>query len=126
MAKTKKILIVEDEPSLLEVLSRRFAKENITVLSARNGKEGLELALKEKPDLILLDIVMPSMSGLTMAEKLRQDKWGKNAKVMVLSNVNDTRKTQRALKNGIEDFFVKSDWRLEDIVEQVRDRLVSA
>ena len=81
----KKILmveVVEDDEPLLSVLSERFREEGYNVINAITGEEGLKLALKNKPDLILLDIVMPKMDGIAMLKKLRKDPWGKNANVI--------------------------------------------
>lgn len=118
-----KILIVEDDRSLANVLAVKFGKENFSVLSGYNGEEGLELALSEHPDLILLDIIMPKMDGLTMLERLRRDKWGKNVPVIVLTNLSDETKVTEAIKNKSFDYLIKSDWHIEDVVEKVRQRL---
>lgn len=96
--KAKKILIVEDELILLEVLVDNLKDEGFNVLEARDGEEGLEVALKEKPDLILLDIMMPKMNGMTMLKKLRDDRWGSKVPVMVLTNVGDSKNVMDALE----------------------------
>ena len=70
------ILIIEDEPPLRKALVHRLGMEDFTVLEAADGEIGLEMALQHKPDLILLDVVMPNMDGLTAIKKLRQDPWG--------------------------------------------------
>ena len=119
----KKILIVEDERSLLEALVRKFSSEGFTVFEAKNGEEGLEVALKEHPDLILLDIVMPKMDGITMLHKLREDKWGKDAQVVMLSNLSDAGKVQEATSEGAYDFLVKSDWHIDDVVKKAKEKL---
>ena len=77
----KKILIVDDEPALLTALVDKFTRAGYTVGIAENGKEGLKLALKNRPDLILLDIIMPVMDGITMLYKLRKDSWGGKLKL---------------------------------------------
>lgn len=119
----KKILIIEDEPSLAEALKEKLTKEKFDVAVAKDGQEGLTMSLKIKPDLILLDIVMPVMDGLTMLEKLRQDKWGKKVPVIILSNLNEADKTAEAMKSGVYDYLVKSDWKLEDLVKKVREKI---
>ncbi|MBT3538876.1 response regulator [Candidatus Parcubacteria bacterium] len=123
MAGKKKILIVEDEKSLLEALKRKFSSEKFAVFEAKNGEEGLEMALKEHPDLILLDIVMPKMDGITVLGKLREDSWGKDAKVIILSNLSDATKVSEASKQGSFDYLVKSDWRIEDVVKKAKEIL---
>lgn len=119
----KKILIVEDERSLLEALTKKFETENFTVLQAKNGIEGLEVALSEHPDIILLDIVMPKMDGISMLEKLRGDEWGKDARVIILSNLSDAAKVSEAAKQGSFDYLVKTDWHIDDVVKKVNERL---
>ncbi|MBU1119004.1 response regulator [Patescibacteria group bacterium] len=112
---TKKILIVEDEIFLLDILEKRLEQKGFTVLKADDGEKGLEFALREHPDLILLDILMPKMDGLEMTKKLREDAWGKNAHVVVLSNLNETGTRREFEELGIDEYYVKSDWKLEDI-----------
>jgi len=119
----KKILIVEDEPSLLKILRDKFKDEGFEVFEAMNGIEGLEGALKNKPDLILLDIVMPRMDGMTMLKKLRQDSWGKGVSVMVLTNLSNSREIEEAVKNGVFDYLVKTDWKLDSVVSKVKQSL---
>ena len=78
----KKVLVVEDERTLRDALVKKLSKEEFTVLSAKDGKEGLDTALAEHPDLILLDILMPKMNGIEVLQKLREDEWGAKAKVI--------------------------------------------
>lgn len=75
--KSKTILVVEDQIPILQILVYRFDSEGFNVIEAKNGKDGLELALKEHPDLILLDIILPKLDGIEMLKKLRADNWGK-------------------------------------------------
>jgi DNA-binding response OmpR family regulator len=119
----RKILIVEDDTSLQKVLMTKFKKENFSVLIAHDGVEGLELAKKDIPDIILLDIIMPKMDGLTMLSLLRREEWGKNIPVIMLSNLSDSAKVSQATKDGVCDFLIKSDWHLDDVVMKVRERL---
>ena len=122
----KKILITEDERALREILQKKFSQEkDFEVLSAKNGEEGLELALSEHPDLILLDIIMPKMDGLTMLERLRRDAWGKTVPVIMLTNLSDELKVTEAIRRGSFDYLVKSDWNINDVVEKVKNRLAS-
>ncbi len=75
MKKQKKILVVEDEKNLREAIRDVLRAENFSTLEAKNGKEGIKIALKERPDLILLDLLMPEMDGMTAFEKIRKDTW---------------------------------------------------
>ena len=119
-----KVLIVEDETPLRNAMTDILTFEGFTVLQARNGQEGLDLALKEHPNIILLDLVMPIMDGLTMLEKLRKDEvYGKSAMVILLTNINDPDKVAKATEAGSYDFLVKSDWHIEDVVKKIKARL---
>lgn len=121
---SKKILVVEDETPLRKAIVDVLTFEGFTILEAKNGQEGLELALKEHPDLILLDLIMPIMDGLTMLERLRQDQaWGKDVGVILLTNINDPEKIARATLAGSYDFLVKSDWNIKDVVRKIKTRL---
>jgi DNA-binding response OmpR family regulator len=123
-ASSKKILIVEDESPLRNAVSDILTFEGFQVFQAKNGQEGLEVALKEKPDLILLDLMMPVMDGLSMLEKLREDKpYGAQASVILLTNINDPDKVAQATSAGSYDFLVKSDWNIEDVVRKIKARL---
>ncbi len=123
MENKKTILIVEDERPLREALHDKFTQDGFSTLEAKNGEEGLEVALREHPDLILLDIVMPKMDGMTMLKKLREDKWGKDAKVTILTNLSDVDKISEAIAHSSHEYILKSDWKIEDIVAKVRELL---
>jgi len=119
----KKILIVDDDPIIQKSLGSKLEKEGFVVLSAKNGQKGLEEARKNHPDLILLDVVMPSVDGIAMLEKLRQDEWGKNAEVILLTNLRENEKVAKAMELGTFDFLVKADWSLLSIVERIKEKL---
>jgi two-component system alkaline phosphatase synthesis response regulator PhoP len=106
---SKKILIIEDETPMLRLLAETFLREGFP--------------LKEHPNLILLDIVMPKMDGMTFLKKLREDPWGKNAVVIILTNLSDAENIAEALNYQAYDFLVKSDWRIEDLVKEVKGKI---
>src|SRR3989344_6191825 len=110
----KKVLIVEDELDLLGVLAQKFEMEKFEVLQAPDGKIGLAEALRVRPDLILLDIVMPVMDGMTMLKKLREDSWGKDVPIILLTNLSDERKVAEAMQHGVYEYLVKADWNIGD------------
>ena len=120
----KKILIVEDELAYLKLLNTQLSAKGHTVIEAVNGKEGLEKAIKEQPDLILLDIRMPIMDGMVMLVELRKDSWGKTAKVILLTNIEPD---EKILKGVLVEqpiyYFVKSDMQLDDLMDKIADTL---
>lgn len=120
----KKILIIEDELPMLKALSDKFTREGFSVLEAQNGEEGLDVAIKTHPDLILLDLFMPIMDGKDMMKKLRNDSWGKNVPIIILTNLNPDDKTlNEILESGPSYYFIKSKWKLEDLVRKVKEEL---
>jgi DNA-binding response OmpR family regulator len=123
---SKKILVVEDELALSQVLSDRFTQEGFDVQTAGDGEEGLKKATSWKPDLVLLDIVMPRMDGMTMLHALRKTPEGKNMPVILLTNLSDTEDVYEAMANGVYDFLVKSHWDLDDLIHEVRAKLVGS
>lgn len=121
----RKILIVEDEISLLAALTDKFTREGYEVITSINGKDGLKSALGNHPDIILLDIVMPVMDGITMLHKLREDDWGKNVKVILLTNLSNPQpgKVTQILIKSASGYLVKSDWKIMNVVNQVNKLL---
>lgn len=118
------ILIVEDEVSLRLALRDKFMREGFIVLDAKDGELGLALALKEEPELILLDMMMPKMDGMAMLLKLRTTgSWGSMVPVLLLTNLGSDDKL--TMKEITEDphaqYLVKSNWPLGKLVEKVRE-----
>lgn len=114
-----KILIIDDEPALLAALTDKFTRAGFDVAIAENGLTGLTSALTHHPDIILLDIIMPVMDGLTMLGKLREDHWGKYAEVILLTNLSDTGKITESMTPTVSGYLVKSDWKINDVVAEV-------
>ena len=123
MNEAKKILIVEDELPLLKVLTDRFKQEGFIIFQAKNGLEGYKAALESRPDIILLDIILPILDGINMLEKVRKDSKGENIPVIILTNLNDIKAINQAMNIGTYDYLIKSDWNLEDLVKKVKERL---
>jgi len=121
--KNRKILIAEDEESMLHALTDTFNNAEFDVFGAKNGEEGLEIAFKEHPDVILIDILMPKMDGMTMLKKLRENEWGKNVPAIILTNLSDVEKIAEAVEDGICNYLVKTEWSLEEIVKKVKKLL---
>lgn len=121
----KTILIVEDEESVQRAISDALTNQEFSTLMASDGEKGLEISLKEHPDLILLDILMSKMDGMIMLQKLRQDEWGRTAPVIILTNVGPNANSiiNSVLQNEPAYYLVKSDVKLEGIVEKVKEVL---
>ena len=116
----KSILVVEDEPDIREAMAAAIKKAGYQVYTAENGEIGLTMALANKPDLILMDLVMPVMDGHEALQKLRQDPWGKNAKVVVLSAMDDVVNVASAHEGGITDYLIKSNASLDELLNKIR------
>lgn len=117
-----KILVVDDEPNIVQTLKERLEMNDFKVFTASNGKEGFEAALKEQPDIILLDIIMPVMDGLEMLEKLRQNDKGKDLSVIMLTARSQIEDITRANSCGIEDYIVKP-FDLSELLEKISNIL---
>ena len=116
----KKILVIEDEPAYLKLLRDQLTKAGYEVIEANNGEEGLTAALKQKPDLILLDLIMPKMGGLKMLNTIRKFKWGEGVPVFILSNVYGSEEISAALHDRASKYFVKSELSLDDLLANIK------
>jgi len=115
----KKILIIEDELAYVRLLRDNLVP-NYQVLDAQNGKAGLDKAITEKPDLILLDIKMPIMDGMAVLKELRKDPYGKLAKVILLTNLDANEAIiSQVTKDLPTYYFVKSDTKLSDLLDKI-------
>ncbi|HAO81731.1 MAG TPA: response regulator [Candidatus Veblenbacteria bacterium] len=119
----KKILIVEDEPDLLKILADKFSNEGFGVTTAGDGEEGLTAIAKDKPDVILLDIIMPRLDGMSMLKKMRQEPANKDIPVIILTNLADSDAVVSSLEHGVFDYLIKTDWQLAEVVNKVKRRL---
>lgn len=119
-----KILVVEDEPSYLALLQDQLGQQGYKVIGAKDGKEGLAKAQKEAPDLIILDIRMPVMDGMTMLDLLRKDQIGKFTKVIILTNfVPDDKILQKVMEDKPTYYFIKSEIKLGDLTAKIKELL---
>lgn len=118
-----RILVVEDESILRRLLVTTLRGEGYEVWESDNGYEGHRQAVKHHPDLVLLDIIMPSMNGIEMLRQLRQDTWGKTANVVLLTNLDDVDNMNQGMRYGVTDYFIKSDWSLDELAREVRAKL---
>lgn len=121
----KKILIIEDEGDIREAMAEAVKDAGFVVSTAPNGSVGLQTALDEHPDLILLDIIMPIMGGHEMLKKLREDSWGKDAKVLMLTSMDDVQNIASAHELGIADYLVKAHSSLDYIVNKIKQLVLT-
>jgi len=121
----KKILIIEDEKILSDMYVEKLSREGFKIVSATTSSEGLRLAKKEKPDLILLDILLPKENGISFLEKLRKNPEIANIKVLVFSNYDDPETKRKAKKLGVENYLIKTNYTPKEMVERVRKYLES-
>jgi len=121
-----KILIVEDEETQRHALRDNLLEKNFTILEAKDGIEGLEIALREHPDLILLDVRMPNMDGITMMHELRKDKWGKKASIIILTNYDTSDSQLLQITEDLPSYYLmKADTPLDKILEKIEQELKS-
>lgn len=118
------VLLVEDDPMYVKVYGKKFADSGFEVRFAKDGEEGLKMALEEHPDLVLLDLMMPKMDGMTMMKNLRQDAWGKGVPIIILTNLDAN---DKILQGVVEDqpayYIMKANSTPEDILEKAKQIL---
>jgi len=121
MKDQKKVLIIEDEQSLRAAVVAVLKTKNILPIEAVNGEEGVKKALSEHPDLILLDLIMPVMDGMTALKEIRKDKWGANVPVVILTNLSATEESiiTDIVTHKPMEYLVKSDWKIHDVIDKV-------
>lgn len=118
-----KIAIVEDDPAIAQMYRFKFETEGFTVETAENGRLGLELAKSMKPDIILMDLMMPEMSGDEMLEKMRATAWGKHIKVVVLTNKGEQEIPPKVRDLGVSAVILKADMTPRQVAELVQSKL---
>lgn len=114
-----KVMIVEDDPILLRMYTEKLTFEGFNVVGANNGEDALEIATRENPNLIILDIMLPRMSGTDFLERFRQTSTGKDIPVIALTNLAEDEERQRALKLGVKEYLVKAMQTPEQVLEKV-------
>ena len=119
----RKILLVEDDTSLASVYRSRLELEGFDVCEANNGEDALSLAVSEHPDLILLDVMMPKISGFDVLDILRNTPETTNIRVIMLTALSQPKDKERAEQLGVDDYLVKSQVVIGGVVERVRYHL---
>lgn len=118
-----KILIVEDDPLISRMYQKMFTFEKFEVATAKNGQEGVEKATQQKPDAILLDVMMPELNGLEVLEKLKSQPETKNIPVIMLTNMSDAGDAEAFLEKGAVKYIVKSDYTPKQVADMVAEVL---
>ena len=119
----KKILLIEDEEIILGLLQRKLTKEGYEVSAARDGVEGLKKMREVKPDLVLLDIIMPRMGGFEVMEEMVKERELKSIPVIVISNSGQPVELDRAQKLGAKDWLIKTEFDPEEVIGKVKNQL---
>ena len=119
----KKILIIDDNLKIQEILSKFLKEEGFEVVSVYTGRDGLEKACSDKPDLILLDLILPGEDGIEILKKLNSKTQSSLIPRIVLTNVDDRQEMELVKKEGVEKYLVKSHHKLSDILDEVREVL---
>ncbi len=118
-----KIAIVEDDLAISQMYRIKFEQEGYTVETAENGKLGLDLIEHMKPDIVLLDLMMPEMTGDQVLAQMRKSAWGKNIKVVILTNMGEQEIPPEVKKLGVSDVILKADMTPRQVAELVKNRL---
>ena len=117
----KKILLIEDEKMLAEMYVQKFSEEGFEIISVISAEEGLELAKKEKPDLILLDILLPVKNGIFFLEELKKEPEISQIPVIALSNYEHPETKKLAFQLGVKDYLIKTNFTPKEIVEKIKE-----
>lgn len=118
-----KVMLVEDDDSLREIYSIRLTAEGYTIVTARDGEEALAIAVRERPDLVVSDVMMPKITGFDMLDILRSTPETQNIKVIMMTALSSEEERQRGERLGADRYLVKSQVGIEDVVNAVHEVL---
>lgn len=119
----KKILFIEDEPSLQKTVGEILRTEGFEILEATDGEIGIQLAKASHPDIILLDLILPKKDGFEVMQELKKDSVTADIKIIVLTNLESSSDVERALALGATTYLVKANYNLEDVVLKIKQLL---
>jgi len=119
----KVLLLVEDDPLLINMYQTKFAGEGFQVFTATDGQAGLILAQSEKPNIIILDIMMPKMDGIEVLRQIKKDPNLKNVPILMLSNLSEIAKQKEALQLGAKEFLIKANLTPTQVVQKIKQHL---
>jgi len=120
---SKNILIIEDEEVISDLLEKKLTKEGYSVRVTKNGLDGLKAMKEKRPDLALLDIIMPKMGGFEVLEKMAQDKAIQDIPVIIISNSGQPVEIDRVIKMGAKDWLVKTEFDPQEVLEKVKKQI---
>jgi DNA-binding response OmpR family regulator len=118
-----KIAIVEDDIAIVQMYQLKFRAEGYKVAFAEDGEQGLQLIEEFQPDIVLLDLMMPVMNGSEVLKKLRKKDWGKDLKVIVLTNMSESEAPDDMNDLGVEEYIVKSDLTPKEVTAKIKQAL---
>jgi DNA-binding response OmpR family regulator len=118
-----KIAIVEDDIAIVQMYQLKFRAEGYEVAFAEDGEQGLQLIEEFQPDIVLLDLMMPVMNGTEVLKKLRKEDWGKDLKVIVLTNMSESEAPDEMNELGVEEYIVKSDLTPKEVTAKIKQAL---
>lgn len=116
-----KVLLVEDDKFLRTVLEKKLLNEGLEVVVAEDGEEAIQKLVQERPDIILLDIVLPKRSGFSVIEEVRKDPEFRSLPIIVLSNLGQQEDVEKGLSLGAVEYFVKAKISLDDLLKKVKE-----
>lgn len=119
----KKILLIEDEEIMIDLLQRKLSGVGYDVLVAKDGEEGLKLMRESRPDLVLLDIVLPKKDGFEVMEEKKKDKDLKKIPVIIVSNSGQPVELNRAKESGAKDWLIKTEFDPQEVLEKVKKQI---
>jgi CheY-like chemotaxis protein len=119
----KKILFIEDESALQKTFGDILKQEGYEMISALDGEAGLKMAESEKPDLILLDLVLPKLHGFEVLKSLKEDPGTKDIPIIVLTNLEASGDIEKALELGATTYLVKASYSLEEVIQKIKKAL---
>lgn len=119
----KKILIVEDDKFLRELISKKLLAEEFQVIEAKNGEEGVKKTFDEKPNLILLDLILPGIDGFEVLSQIKQDPLVSETPIIILSNLGQRDDIEKGLGLGANDFLIKAHFTPKEIIEKIKSIL---
>jgi len=118
-----RLLVIEDDTVLQKALCQYLTAENFEVLSALDGEAGVAMAISEKPDLILLDIVLPKKDGYQVLQEVKANETTKHIPIVLLTNLGSIADVEKALEMGATTYLVKADYKLEEVTRKIKDIL---